>query len=74
MSYAKLGTSCKPITIACTSNHKYISPLDPVYFQPNTTMLQYPGISFPGYGKRSLSFKNNDINLPGKCQKCSSSS
>ena len=42
MSYAKLGMSCKSMTIACTSNHKYLSPSDAVYFRRRTNMMQYP--------------------------------
>ena len=33
MSYAKLGTNCFEQTIAFTSNTKFLSPVNPVYFQ-----------------------------------------
>ena len=43
--YAKQGRSCYPVTPALTDNRKFL-PLDtPVYFQPYTYMLQYPGYS-----------------------------
>ena len=33
MSYSTLGTNCIPQTIAFTSNAKFLSPINPVYFQ-----------------------------------------
>jgi hypothetical protein len=42
MYYSKLGTSCKPQTIACTSNQKFLSPCDPIYSYQTTYMLKYP--------------------------------
>jgi len=41
--YAQRGRNCTPITIAYTSNEKFLPPLDPLYYQRYTTMLQYPG-------------------------------
>lgn len=73
MSYAKLGTSCKPMTIACTSNNKYISLIDPSYFQSNTDMSQYDGSSSSKCTKHQLSFKENDKKSPSECKTCSSS-
>lgn len=45
MSYASLGFSCEPITIACTSNHKFLAPTNPVYDMRTTYMMKYPGDS-----------------------------
>jgi len=33
MSYSTLGTNCIPQTIAYTSNTKFLSPINPIYFQ-----------------------------------------
>jgi hypothetical protein len=43
MSYSLLGTSCKPHTIACTSNHKFLPLLAPIYKKQYVDMMQYPG-------------------------------
>ena len=44
-TYAQRGRNCYPITSALTSNEKFLPPLDPLYFQPYTTMVQYPGMT-----------------------------
>jgi len=44
-NYAMLGTSCSPMTMACTSNHKYLSMLNPDYRKIYTDMYLYPGSS-----------------------------
>ena len=51
MSYRRLGFSCDNQTIACTTNHKYLSPLDPVYFKQFTYMAQYPA-AIPSFVSR----------------------
>ena len=43
--YARRGRACWPSTIALTSNRKFLPPQDPVYLQPMTYMMQYPGYS-----------------------------
>lgn len=47
MSYALLGNACHAPTSAFVSNHKYLPPLDPVYFKSYTQMNKYPGQSTP---------------------------
>ena len=44
-SYARRGFACSPITPALTSNSKFMTPCSPIYYQPTTNMLQYPGYS-----------------------------
>lgn len=44
-AYARQGNACSPVTAALTSNQKFITPCDEVYYQPYTHMLQYPGYS-----------------------------
>ena len=44
-AYARRGYACSPVTSAQTSNEKFITPCDEVYYQPFTHMLQYPGYS-----------------------------
>ena len=43
--YARRGRACWPSTTALTSNRKFLPPQDPVYLQPMTYMMQYPGYS-----------------------------
>ena len=45
MSYNLLGMSCKSKTIACTSNHKFLTLHSPEYLKHGTYMMQYPGNS-----------------------------
>lgn len=45
MSYASLGNACHASGSAFVSNHKYLPPLDSVYFEPYTQMNRYPGQS-----------------------------
>lgn len=47
MSYALLGNACHATGSAFISNHKYLPPLDPIYFKPYTQMNKYPGQSIP---------------------------
>ena len=44
-AYARRGYACAPVTSALTSNRKFLPPNDPVYYQPKTYMMQYPGYS-----------------------------
>ena len=37
MSYAKFGVNCIEKSIAFTSNTKFLSPVDQIYFQPLNT-------------------------------------
>ena len=45
MPYALLGNACHAPASAFVSNHKYLPPLDPVYFKTYTQMNRYPGQS-----------------------------
>lgn len=43
-SYTKLGSQCEPNTsYSLTSNTKYISPLNEIYYKSYTPMAYYPG-------------------------------
>lgn len=42
-TYAILGAPCCPLTIACTSNQKFIPLCSKVYRKNYSYMLQYPG-------------------------------
>jgi hypothetical protein len=82
--YGRQGGPCHPITSAYTSNHKFLPPLDKLYFKTNTYMLQYPGTETRNakfkntneldniyYGK---TFEDNNIAVPEKKKQCSSCS
>jgi hypothetical protein len=43
MSYRLLGESCKPQTMACTSNHKFLPLNASIYKKQFTYMMKYPG-------------------------------
>ena len=45
--YHKLGVPCEPITVACTSNHKFLPLKASVYRKQYTYMMQYPGTTLP---------------------------
>jgi len=75
--YVKLGYSCNSHSIAITSNNKFISIENPVYYKTLTPMLYYPG--------QSKYYQNNMIkldpeqlkafktsNIPNKCKSCPS--
>jgi len=54
MSYAKFGTNCMMQSIAYTSNTKFLSPTDPVYFQP------FVRVNIPPEGKKVKKVNNNE--------------
>lgn len=58
-SYLILGSSCKPQTIACASNHKFLPPKDSLYNKFCTQMHTYPVISAP----ETLFLKNIPTNI-----------
>lgn len=69
--YASLGNSCHANGTSFVSNHKYLPPLDPVYFQRYTDMARYPGQStfemnkvngkYPEYIKTFYSKNTNPV-------------
>jgi hypothetical protein len=74
MSFSLLGTSCKPQTIACTSNTKFLPLLSPIYENQNVSMMQYPGhINKIPQDKEDKEDKedNNSPEIIKSCKSCS---
>lgn len=61
-SYAKLGTSCTPQTISCTSNHKFLTLLEPKYRDIDIYYDNYNYI--PTYAK-TYEELNSKVNING---------
>ena len=60
MPYTTLGYNCVPQTVAVTSNHKFLPPLDYVYYKQITSMLMYPGQDvFTPHGTRGETSPKN---------------
>jgi hypothetical protein len=65
MSFSLLETSCKPQTIACTSNRKFLPLLSPIYENQNVSMMQYPGHI------NKIPQDNNSPEIIKSCKSCS---
>jgi len=65
MSYAKFETNCMEKTIAFTSNEKFLSPVEQIYFQPINTQK----IVEKGDEKQETFVKEKN---PSTCKSCGS--